>query len=294
MRHSPGPRGSGRAPGGHPVRSDHRRPDNPDRTGTHVPAPTPAAKRTPKYASRSGGSVPKSRSSPDIGTASSRAANIKPGPRSQAATSRAGGKPGGYSPAARPAPGAATPPAQRVPQTTAAVHHRAHPGSNAILEGRMLSWDDVKAHALDRQATSVGSTSRWDEVHRSVHARTSLQNQRTSVHAPSPSGTIWFLCRSIPHSQQETTAARRAAIPSAAGVLIVSAMPRSPPGYWSAIPIAWPKSPGPAAGSTTAGWMLGDNRASGWSEWRCQRSTGYPASAVLHTMSPNASWMLGR
>jgi hypothetical protein len=95
----------------------------------------------------------------------------------------------------------------------------------------MLSWDDVKAHALDRQATSVGSTSRWDEVHRSVHARTSLQNQRTSVHAPPPSGTIWFLCRSIPHSQQETTAARRAAIPSAAGVLIVSAMPRSPPGY---------------------------------------------------------------
>jgi hypothetical protein len=40
--------------------------------------------------------------------------------------------------------------------------------------------------------------------------------------------------------------------------------------------------------------MLGDNRASGWPEWRCQRSTGYPASAVLHTMSPNAPWMLGR
>jgi hypothetical protein len=147
--------------------------------------------------------------------------------------------------------------------SVAADNHRTHPGSNAILEGRMLSWDDVKAHALDRQATSVGSTSRRDEVHRSVHARTSLQNQRTSVHAPPPSGTIWFLCRSIPHSQQETTAARRAAIPSAAGVLIVSAMPSSPPGYWSAIPIAWPKSPGPAAGSTTAGWMLGDNRHPG-------------------------------
>jgi len=38
----------------------------------------------------------------------------------------------------------------------------------------------------------------------------SLQYHRRSRQALSPSGTIWFWCRRMPHSQHETTAARRA------------------------------------------------------------------------------------
>jgi hypothetical protein len=52
----------------------------------------------------------------------------------------------------------------------------------------------------------------WDcaEVQRSVQARVSLQYHRRSEQAWPPSGTIWFWCRRMPHSQHETRAARRA------------------------------------------------------------------------------------
>jgi hypothetical protein len=59
-------------------------------------------------------------------------------------------------------------------------------------------------------AASAARLLRWAEVQRSVQARVSLQYHRRSRQALSPSGTIWFWCRRMPHSQHETTAARRA------------------------------------------------------------------------------------
>jgi hypothetical protein len=51
-----------------------------------------------------------------------------------------------------------------------------------------------------------------------------------SPQALPPSGTIWDCCKPIPHSQHDTTAARRAAGPAADGVRVWSAMTASPPG----------------------------------------------------------------
>lgn len=59
-------------------------------------------------------------------------------------------------------------------------------------------------------AASAASLWRWAENPRSVQARMSLQYHRRSGQALPPSGTIWFWCRRMPHSQHETTAVRRA------------------------------------------------------------------------------------
>jgi hypothetical protein len=69
--------------------------------------------------------------------------------------------------------------------------------------------------ALPDGAASDGAASaarpwRRAEVQRSVQARVSLQYHRRSSQALPPSGAIWFWCRLMPHSQHETTAARRA------------------------------------------------------------------------------------
>jgi len=64
--------------------------------------------------------------------------------------------------------------------------------------------------AIPGAAASAASLWRRAENPRSVQARMSLQYHRMSRQALPPSGTIWFWCRRMPHSQHETTAVRRA------------------------------------------------------------------------------------
>lgn len=148
------------------------------------------------------------------------------------------------------------------------VRHRAPRSRDGSEDGRA---GDGRAgggwlRCLDKEAATAprpgeapaARASRRAVVQRSVHARVSRQYHRTSLQALPPSATIWLCCRRVPHSQHETTAARRAAKPPADGVRTWSAMIASPPG-----PRRDPRSrpedkrqPGLAAGSTTAGWNV--------------------------------------